>query len=161
MTADWGTLLRDMSTLHNPTVPPGSVFDHCRPRSPTGIMDYDDSHDQTGEDLDGLDDIFSAFTNAVVVPIQGAARTIGVDGDHTTLSRVTDKGAMADSGANVCVTPDSNNLINVRPIPPISLNLALDDGTTQSFECCTTMGYLPFRRTDGTEHHQPFLQTCN
>lgn len=156
MTADWGAILNSMSDLPSPAIPPGSTLDHRCPPSPTGVMDFNEPEDSDFDDLDGLDDIFSALANDVVVRTQSIARTIGVDGDTATLHRVLAKGAMADSGANVCITPDSSNIINIRNIPPVSLNLALDDGTSQSFDSCTKMGYLPFTRTDGTEHLQPF-----
>lgn len=64
---------------------------------------------------------------------------------------------MADSGSNFCMTATTDGLTNLRNIPPVTLNLALQDGTTETLPTCTKMGYLPLTRTDGTEHLQPFL----
>lgn len=70
---------------------------------------------------------------------------------------MTTTGAMADTGANVCITDTEDGLTNVHRIPPVTLNLALDNGSDMTYPSCNLMGYLPMVRTDGLEHLQPFL----
>ncbi len=66
---------------------------------------------------------------------------------------------MADSGANVCITPDPSILVDIEDIPPIPLGVALhpsDTSPTHS-SLCSKQGYLPITFDDGSIHHQPFL----
>ncbi|KAL9185818.1 hypothetical protein ACHAXT_003595 [Thalassiosira profunda] len=66
---------------------------------------------------------------------------------------------MADTGANVDITPTESMLVGVRDIAPVKIGVALngegDDGAIAGY--CTRMGYLPMARVDGTTHFQPFL----
>ncbi len=49
----------------------------------------------------------------LVSPINYGVRTIGIDSDP---ARLTKLGAMADTGANVCMQKDETGLVNVQEI---------------------------------------------
>lgn len=149
-----------MSDVSTPPLPPGSVVDPRRPHSPTSVAQslYDNIVvEETPHEKNDFEDIFEELANDLVVPVLCSARTIGLDGDTGRLMKRGNGGAMADSGANVCMTHSEDGLVNVHNVPPITLNLALDDGTNVDFPACRRMGYLPMLRTDGKEHLQPFL----
>jgi hypothetical protein len=66
---------------------------------------------------------------------------------------------MADSGANVCITPDLSILVDIEDITPIPLGVALhmSDALPPQSSLCTKQGYLPIPLVDGSVHYQPFL----
>ncbi len=49
--------------------------------------------------------------------------------------------AMADSGSNVCITPDQSILMYVEPIDPIPLGVAITNAPHHT-SLCTEQGYL-------------------
>jgi hypothetical protein len=68
--------------------------------------------------------------------------------------------SMADSGANVCITSDPSILVDVTPIEPIPLGVALTSSDSTS-AMCTQQGFLPIPLLNGTCHYQPFLINPN
>ncbi|KAL9178452.1 hypothetical protein ACHAXT_003782 [Thalassiosira profunda] len=97
-----------------------------------------------------------------VVHIKPTVRAIGLYSDPCRVFRVhapSTNGVMADTGANVDITPTESMLVGVRDIAQVKIGVALngegDDGAIAGY--CTRMGYLPMARVDGTTHFQPFL----
>ena len=64
---------------------------------------------------------------------------------------------MADTGANVCMGPYTDSLMDVHDITPVPVGLAVEPTTTQEVSYCKQMGYLPIPRLDDTIHLQPVL----
>ena len=63
---------------------------------------------------------------------------------------------MVNLGANCCMSPDEDPLVNTRDIEPVEINLALE-GDDHSLVCCTRQGDLLITREDCTTHLQPVL----
>ena len=68
---------------------------------------------------------------------------------------------MADTGANVCMSPYTDALMDVHNIPPVPVGLAVETNNTQDIAYCKQMGYLPIPRLDNTIHLQPVLSNAD
>ena len=64
---------------------------------------------------------------------------------------------MADTGANVCMGPYTDALMDIHNIPPVPVELAVEADNAQDISYCKQMGYLPIPRLDDTIHLQPVL----
>lgn len=162
---DWDQLTK-MHSAASPEIPPGSMFDCFRPTSSTNVGDSpalptsttsamacEATQELDAQNPGNFTDIFTDLFNNTIIPIHCAVRTIGLQADKTRLRHVTsERNVMTDSGANVCMTGDTNGLVNIRTIKPLALNLALADGQPTTHPPYTEMGYLPTTRTDGAKH---------
>ena len=67
---------------------------------------------------------------------------IGIN-DGCRLQTKGEGGVMADTGANVCRKQTTDGILNARSIPPVALNLALEEEESIAFKPCVVMGYMP------------------
>jgi hypothetical protein len=59
-----------------------------------------------------------------------------------------------DGGANICVTGDLNQLVNIIEIPPMPITIATSGDGNSLNNCCTKRGYIPLMLKDGTIYWQ-------
>ena len=144
--------------------PPGSLFDHLRTDSPTGVDDFLFLHmeQHPPKPIPQVKDVFDEFVNDTVVPICCTIRTIGVQQDTARLCKIvpgslSHNGVMADTGTNVCMGPSADPLINVKSIDPVPVGLAIKSTDPASILYCHQMGYLPMPKADGSTHLEPVL----
>ena len=126
--------------------------------------------DVPGPTENPFQDIMDALTKDRVVPAICTTRVITFDLDPTiavvdnapddddtaSISSDTSIWSLTDGGANVCMTADKNMLVDVKPIRPVRVGLAVN-GSEGSASYCTHRGFLPMSCTDGTIHYQKFL----
>ena len=144
------------------------MCDITRPISPSDIRDFPflEVNKTIVEEEDPLQLIVEDEHMDTVARFRCSVRTVSISQDDTHLYRLVFneegklvKAAMADSGANVCMFADADQLTRVHDIPtPIPIGLALkQDGPIVDVSYCRQMGYLPMSKEDGSIHLQPCL----
>jgi hypothetical protein len=81
-------------------------------------------------------------------------RVLGFQGGGQSYARINltamapsaSPGRLIDSGANICITGNLDNLFDVVAIPPLSISLAVE-GSSSIDDCCTARGLTPFSWT--------------
>jgi hypothetical protein len=66
-----------------------------------------------------------------------------------------------DGGANICVTGDLNQLVNIINIPPMLITVATSGDGNSLDDCCTKRGYIPLTLEDGTIYWQLCFYCAN
>ena len=89
------------------------------------------------------------------VHISFTPRVCNVKGDSTIIKpTIQTSNQLVDTGANVCITNNINNLVDVENIAPFSISVATDGGNTNN-NSCTKKGLLPLRLDNGTTLYVP------
>ena len=118
--------------------PGGSVADIKRPKSPTGVTEFQEKD----------------MTQAA----ECIVRIVGIGNWKEVIVRAMNvNGVLSDTGANSCMADTEDNLVQCHDIAPVSVGLALKSGETPIMHVCSCMGYMPLAREDGTTHMQPFF----
>jgi hypothetical protein len=121
---DWGSVLDKIHDVTSPQIPPGSLFDTLRPPSLTCVGDFinfnhttaahpADTDDQGSLSTIDFGQVLGDYLEDLVSPVNYDVRSIGIDSDP---ARLTKLGAMADTGANVCMQKDDTGLVNIQEI---------------------------------------------
>jgi hypothetical protein len=85
----------------------------------------------------------------------------GADSTAITVIPTETSGPLIDGGSNICVTGDSQLLLDLVAIPPIAISVALD-GTPSTFDdTITKRGLLPLTLLDGSTYYQPCFYCAN
>ncbi len=161
------------STVHTLSACEEEPIPHLEPHSPNDSIPGDE--DTWPMDFGQLPPT-SPFTIAVADASTSFKDTLPISPHHSVpimilgmslngnaasqLSAVSHLNPMADSGANVCLTPDPTLLVNITDIPPVPLGVALSH-LDDTGAVCRQQGYLPIPLLDGTFHYQPFLINPN
>ena len=125
--------------MHNVTstqIPPGSLLDPLSPPSPICVGDFFDfvhttaappaeADEQASLSTTDFGRVLRDYLEDLVSPINYDVRTIGIDLDPAQLTKL---GAMADTGANVCMQKENTGLVNIRHLSCCSILAAIDQG---------------------------------
>jgi hypothetical protein len=68
---------------------------------------------------------------------------------------------LIDGGSNICVTGNTNLLVDSVDIPPVTISVALEGGPSSFNDTITKWGFLPLTLSDGTTYFQPCYYCAN
>lgn len=115
--------------------------------------------------LSGFDDPTSQCSPMdSVTRVVGLPHLYGLKGDEGSYVKVMrsmaqgdalDAPSLMDGGANICITGILSLLVDVEPIPPLPISVAMTSGTFSLDDCCTKKGLIPLTLSDGSVYYQP------
>jgi hypothetical protein len=68
---------------------------------------------------------------------------------------------LIDGGSNICVTGDTNRLVDSVDNPPVTISVALEGSPSSFDDTITKWGFLPLTVSDGTTYFQPCYYCAN
>jgi hypothetical protein len=134
--------------------PVGSIIDHITRHTSTSPTKDDCTHPTNllHTNIQGTVESLPTPTRPSLIHIQSQPRIFGLRPDDTR--QPVPPPCLMDGGANICVTGNLNNLIDVRDIPPIQITVATLQGPNALDDYCTKRGYTPLSLEDGSIYWQ-------
>jgi hypothetical protein len=101
---------------------------------------------------------------ASVTYVSASHRVCGLTSTDTSSVRLVppdNSCPLIDGGSNICVTGNTNLLVDSVDIPPVTISVALEGGLSSFNDTITKQGLLLLTVLDGTTYFQPYYYCAN